>query len=270
MRVLLFLYLFTVTVSLPQCANDGFERFFELEESATTEAVNELRNVFQPEAMLVINDTTRNSSTLEESLYTAVASTLNVTETDEEKNDFVEAVSVITNSYFKACFGPEDERPSQTDGQELVIELLSLLANRTDFTLMREIFGKLLCIQEFKSPQSNSKRATDLLLRCARVGSVGDLYRCLDPDDIACLFHFSSRVRCGSASVATGRKAGNCLAFVVDTTGSMSDEIEATKQVITNFIQSEENELTLCYILIAFNDFGRTDNLENSKLLNLM
>ena len=52
-----------------------------------------------------------------------------------------------------------------------------------------------------------------------------------------------------------------CLAFVVDTTGSMYNEIEAAQEVIQSFIRSEE-ELNVvgCYILMPFNDYGGTIN----------
>lgn len=43
-----------------------------------------------------------------------------------------------------------------------------------------------------------------------------------------------------------------CLAFVVDTTGSMKDEIEVTKRVIKDFLGSEES--LGCYMLVPFND----------------
>ena len=133
---------------------------------------------------------------------------------------------------------------------------------------MRQIYGKLLCLQEF-DVAATSKRATDFA-ECAQAKSIMELYRCLDPEEISCVFNISPKLTCESASQSSNNAPakkfrGNCLAFVVDTTGSMRDEIEATKEVIASFIKSEENTLTLCYILVAFNDFGYPLSDEKSK-----
>lgn len=55
-----------------------------------------------------------------------------------------------------------------------------------------------------------------------------------------------------------------CLAFVIDTTGSMKDEIDVTIQVIKDFIVSAQ-ELG-CYILVPFNDDGHS---KSSKKLDI-
>ena len=43
------------------------------------------------------------------------------------------------------------------------------------------------------------------------------------------------------------------LAFVVDNTGSMWDEIDAVKDIILSFTKTERNR-PIAYILITFND----------------
>lgn len=55
--------------------------------------------------------------------------------------------------------------------------------------------------------------------------------------------------------VFEGFEGLECLAFVLDTTGSMKDEIDATVQVIKDLIASEELG---CYILVPFNDNGNS------------
>ena len=48
-----------------------------------------------------------------------------------------------------------------------------------------------------------------------------------------------------------------CLAFVIDTTGSMSSEIADAQKILTDFIQAEENLNDVgCYLLMPFNDVG--------------
>ncbi len=66
---------------------------------------------------------------------------------------------------------------------------------------------------------------------------------CLDPDDDwELLFGFVY-------------DSEQSLGFVVDTTGSMREEIAAAKDVITNMIASEENIDVLAYILTPYNDW---------------
>lgn len=77
-----------------------------------------------------------------------------------------------------------------------------------------------------------------------------EFFACLDVEDhLGPIFGFSSLVQ------------GPCLAFIVDTTGSMSAEITAIRRVIEEFLRSEEavNELR-CYILVPFNDLGSESN----------
>ena len=47
-----------------------------------------------------------------------------------------------------------------------------------------------------------------------------------------------------------------CLAFAVDTTGSMGEEIEAAKEIIRNLSRSEEDS-PVCYVLQPFNDYPK-------------
>ncbi len=258
-----------------KCADErDIGRFIELEQNATTEAIREIQNLvsFQISSNNVSsNNATSRNGTAEESLYSNIAASLNITETDDSRNDFVEALDVITDAYFKACYGPENEKPSPMEGPQLVSELITLLENRTDFTLMREVYGKLLCLEEFAGI---TKRAVDLET-CSQATSIMKLYKCLDDrdnDTIACIFNISPRRSCrNSVAAFSGRSRSNCIAFVVDTTGSMADEIAAARDIITNFIQSEEDIFTLCYILVAFNDYGYSIlESENSTYKSIM
>ena len=55
----------------------------------------------------------------------------------------------------------------------------------------------------------------------------------------------------------------SCLAFVIDTTGSMKDEINLAIEVIKDFLGSEEGNG--CYLLVPFNDDGNGPGPESSK-----
>ena len=83
-------------------------------------------------------------------------------------------------------------------------------------------------------------------------------FACHDPDDLPPIF--------GIAYIKVGFP---CLAFTVDTTGSMRQEIDAVKEVVRNFLASEEDGPG-CYVLQPFNDYadGRFD--PTSKLYIIM
>ena len=57
------------------------------------------------------------------------------------------------------------------------------------------------------------------------------------------------------------RAIKSALHFVIDTTGSMAGEIDAAKQIILNFLASEDNAGELqCYVLVPFNDYDRVNS----------
>ena len=68
-------------------------------------------------------------------------SALNITPTENVLSDFTDAFDVITDAYFKACYGPENERQNASKAQGILSEFLSLLENRSDITRMRQTFG---------------------------------------------------------------------------------------------------------------------------------
>ena len=82
-----------------------------------------------------------------------------------------------------------------------------------------------------------------------------EFFECLDPDDIF-------------VSILGFDSDEECLAFVIDTTGSMSGEIDAAKEITLNFLRSEEEIGDAgCYVLVPFNDIGPDHSIvaEESK-----
>ena len=196
-------------------------------------------------------------------LYSALTAALNITPTENGLSDFTDTFDVITDAYFKACYGPENERPNASKAQTILSEFLSLLENRSDITRMRQMFGELSCLQNFSNPSSHVsiyRRAlpTADLETCASAANVKLLYQCLDSNNqLGCIFNLDDPKNCTTTDSQTrDMRKKHCLAFVIDTTGSMGSEIGHAQDVVRNFIQSEENDLTLCYILVPFNDYG--------------
>ena len=147
-----------------------------------------------------------------------------------------------------------------------VTELAAEFANAfslelTDDNLreIRMIFGEILCAESMEQDSDASPSGTvcpsrgdctcppdgiNSILTCSC-----EFFACLDPEDhLGPIFGISGQMQ-------------RCLAFVVDTTGSKGAEIDVVREIILDFLRSEEdlNELR-CYILVPFNDNGLVSN----------
>ena len=187
-------------------------------------------------------------------VYTALAEEFKVKTTDEGFNNFTEAISQITEAKEAACEG--EHSVSEADIPYLGKEYRALRGDiQGNIDRIRDIFGTMLCLSERSQEARRRKREIPLCpkygypcLPCPPKGPIFCVcvfFACLDPeDDIKPILGIEN------VNVAEGFP---CLAFAVDTTGSMGDEIEAVKEVITNFLRSEEDG-PLCYVLQPFND----------------
>jgi hypothetical protein len=136
--------------------------------------------------------------------------------------------------------------------------------------LVRSAYGKLLCLNStINSDESSRKRraSNDGVCECPPDGldsnftfcDFCDFYACFTGNVIKDIF-FGSRFDVDF----------QCLAFVIDTTSSMIEEINTAKDIILNFVQSEQDiGDDGCYILVEFNDVGPDHEIvpEDSKLL---
>ena len=238
-------------------ASSPLSFYVEKLHNATEEIITDMQAIVLQSG--AIQDGPANVTTL----YTALTASLNATPSENGYSEFSDAFDVITDSYFKACYGPEEEKPNQSDAQSILTDFLSLLENRSDITRMRQLFGELSCLQNFSNASLShvSKRSlmvADLSV-CAMATSISLLYKCLDANNqLDCIFNLNDPSNCTTTDdqpLSTKEKK-HCLAFVVDTTGSMGVEISHVRTVIQHFLQSEENNITLCYVLVPFNDYG--------------
>jgi hypothetical protein len=182
-------------------------------------------------------------------VFTALAEAFKVKTTDEGFNNFMEAITQITEAKEAACEG--EHGVSEADIPSLGKEYRSLWGDiQGNIDRIRDIFGKMLCLSE-RSHEARRRKRQDPLCFCPDVGdiiSVCEFFACLPGDDIMPIFGIENvLVLVGSVFKVP------CLAFAVDTTGSMADEIEAAQEVILNFLRSEEHGLG-CYVLQPFND----------------
>ena len=194
-------------------------------------------------------------------VYEVIAEEFEVEANDEGYSHFVEAVSQVTEAKEAACEG--EGSVSSADVPRLVREYRTLQENITDnIVQLREVFGKMLCISERNHNDRRKKRDSHCPEVCTcppdeNILCVCEFFACMDPtqDLKPILGLFDVIVEEGFP----------CLALVVDTTGSMSNEIEAAKHVIHNFLSSEEHEPG-CYVLLPFNDLSDYEFIPESKL----
>ena len=244
------------------------------EEETHTEVVVEITEVLDSigisvvlEGSGVVPDEGAESNTTDEPplkvAYRAIAKEFKVEATDEGYGNFAEAVSVVTEAKEAACEGGGSV--SAADVPRLAREYGILKENiAKNIAQLRDVFGKMLCISE-KDHEDRKRKRRDFLCParedrdecvCPDSGIFGDdivcvceFFACLDPEN-------DMKPILGLFDVAVVDLNGfPCLAFVVDTTGSMGGEIEAVKVVIRNFLSSEEDD-PICYVLQPFNDFG--------------
>lgn len=263
---LLVAVLSTANVLEANCPNNTFlSQYIEKLENATETVITDIQGIVLTSEGNTTNGTASgppNSTTL----YNALTTSRNITASTEGLRNFTKTLEVITDSYFKSCYGPVEEKPKIEDSPAILQEFLFLLENRTEIVKIRELFGRLSCLQNFTKASSDlplmrrKKRQSMMpanLFACAQASTLAELYDCLDANDqFECIFNLNDPQNCGNSGQLSVKSKKHCLAFSIDTTGSMADELNSVRQVVLNFIQSEENEITLCYVMVPFNDFG--------------
>ena len=169
------------------------------------------------------------------SLYQNLTRARGEAPSDAVYDHFVSAMSDVSREHFKACHGPSSERVQATHVRSL-IQQFNGLRNTTRVHELRAVFAKLLCIRDQNS--RIGKRG---------IRGVEDFFRGLSSRDFGDIFGFTETNR----RVPTGS-----LAFAVDTTGSMLDEIRNVREIIRSFVRSEKQE-PFYYVLAEFNDYDR-------------
>ena len=242
-------------------------------EATTPEARFEVTKTFveniDPVAFRVIAvRLSRNSSNPLRTAYSTLVERYGRRETETGFRGFVSAIDEISIAQAQACSGPSPLRVSDT--AKLVREYNAASAAK-NAPLQRSTIGKLLCVDSSVTtsptpvPIRGRRSSMDCPLpgpcTCPPGGITGELFcpcqffKCLDPGDVfEPILGFNTDLE--------------CLAFAVDTTGSMDEEIDAAREIVLNFLRSEEEIGDVgCYLLIPFNDVGPNDAIvaEESK-----
>lgn len=185
-------------------------------------------------------------------IYTLLANHFDRRVTEGGYRQFLEAINEISVVKEEAC----------RNASGIVSESLQLIQEFVDAYKMkshhiRSSYGKLLClnstINSNLSQLSRKRRALyDDECKCPPNGLYSDFTFCHFCDFYACL----TDVVFKDILFEPGDH-GHCLAFVIDTTGSMYEEIDTTKRIIWNFVRSVEDIGAYgCYMLVPFNDVG--------------
>ena len=240
----------------------------EKEQKKVVETVQEILPGLFPTSNSTVNDTTSGGASLT-TVYNSLTEEFGVNKSDSGYSKFVEAVNEITEGKQEACSG--DVRPGVSNVSRLVQEFRAAFnTTKKDLLKLRIIFGKMLCIKDGieKLKSKGRERRQEPIPECGGFGTTcfertpeeckcppggvyGDcivcpceFFRCLDPEDVL------------KPILGFVKDELQCLAFVVDTTASMSDDIAAAQIIIRSFIKHEENLTDGCYILMPFNDVG--------------
>ena len=164
--------------------------------------------------------------------------------------NFVESLNMISSYYYEANLDHEENLGTNVT---TLAQKFNLAYGTKDSVETCNMFGKILNIKDHDKPSRKRRDLEDCSCPKDGITSHELLYPCQ-------FFNCLDGGR-NLSHVFDGFEGYECLAFVLDTTGSMKDEIEATIQVIKDLVGSEENG---CYVLVPFNDDGNSTNSKYS------
>ena len=236
-------------------------RFTESEH--VEEIVHDILDGVVPDVIASVEVTVNTSNvSVIEATYESLAENLGSPTSDTGYSEFVEALNEIAIAEAAACSSSVMLNVPQLASQ--FTRAFSQELTEENLREIRIIFGEMLCAesmeQDMPTSSSGTRRCPSRNNCTCPIGGINsvlmcacEFFACLDPGDhIAPIFGFS-------------RQAHRCLAFIVDTTGSMSEEISAARRIILDFVRSEEdlNEIR-CYVLVPFNDYGAVSNSKHN------
>ena len=170
---------------------------------------------------------------MDKEAFTKLTAKIEVENSTEYFVQFQNAVNEISIASYEACYGPKNKSALAEETPVLINNF-----ETADSSEARHIFGRLLCLKHKFLTNNTSKLVTK---RQTDTNLVEMWFDDLKPDQFYKLFNFTTELP--------------TLAFVVDNTGSMTDEIKAVKDLVTTIIKAERSS-PFFYILGTFNDPG--------------
>lgn len=210
-------------------------------------------------SLLPIDVPVSHSDNITSEVYEKLAEEFELKVSPEGHAQFVAATGEINDAFTKACSnGTSGRRGNVTEIAAKFSKLLRDRISSEDLTEARSLYGKLLCYYEQDGRSAPARRARD---KRQDDGSGLTPTECDCPDTVTEPCHFFACITVTEAIFIMGFgqivdfDSEPCIGFAIDTTGSMSQEINAAKRVIRTFLRSQ-GDATICYLLIPFNDYG--------------
>eukprot|EP00731_Ephydatia_muelleri_P005592 Em0002g1768a len=167
-------------------------------------------------------------------LFETLSKALNITISKLQYNEFSSAIIEIAEEYLKACKAPTQTNETLYTLYDQLVEVRqSSASNKAN--VLRSILAKTLCSHTRNKRQS--------------IGVPGrsDFFRLITDFEVRNIFGFTITDAGSVVRFPT-------LAFVVDTTGSMSAAIAGVKEAIKSIIALEQQN-PFFYVLTPFNDY---------------
>ena len=185
--------------------------------------------------------------------YTQLTKVFNRTATPKGFSRFSSSANEISNSYRMECENVVRYIPGQYNITELAaIFNKSLSRHGRDLSKARSIYGKLMCYNERARKRRRERRAlehlepTDCGSECPdKKTEPCHFFNCLDVDELELILGFGNEF---------DYDIEPCIAFLIDTTGSMGGRIASAKRVIRQVLRTQRDS-TACYVLVPFNDW---------------
>ena len=189
-------------------------------------------------------DLTENVTTDQEA-FTKITETLKITNNTENFVQFQNAVNEISDASYEACYGSEGNLVLLEETPVLIDKFEKVVHDKKS-TEARRIFGRLLCLkQKFQTNNTLVVKRQITDSTDPTLIALNEWFEELNVPDFPILFFDEV----GDDDIPT-------LAFVVDDTGSMRDEIDAVQKLIKAIIKAEKTS-PFFYILGTFNDPGK-------------
>ena len=188
-----------------------------------------------------ILDTAENVTT-DKDAFTKIATSIKIEKTAEKFVQFQNAISEISEASYEACHGSDSNLVLPEDTQALIDKFEKAVQDKKS-TEVRRSFGRLLCLkQKFQANNAAVVKRQNIAFKT----KLKEWFEDFNIADFLILI-FEELDDIGMPT----------LAFVVDDTGSMLDEINAVKNLIKAIINKAEKYSPFNYILVTFNDPGK-------------
>lgn len=164
-----------------------------------------------------------------ESVYLALTKALKLRQSQKQRASFISAMAEIENEYLKTCFSAGFKPTLESLSRDLATARAAKDEKRKKY-LLRSVFAKATCF--------------DKRIRARSITSA-NFFTLITEDEAKDMFGFHFLLH---------EDHFPALAFVIDTTGSMANQIKAATNTIAAIIKREQQN-PFFYVLTPFNDY---------------